>query len=96
MGALAGTVLDPYAKRLVAAADAAPAGPVGEELLEVVHDAGVHRVHQLFVPLDVAVLFMMTSKPGWVGAGAATGLALAAVAALVMGRAARSAPAVAG
>lgn len=84
MGAMAGTVLEPHAKRLVAAADAAPEGPVTAELRDVVHDSKVHRVHQLFLPLDMAVLFMMTNKPGWVGAGTAVGLAVAAAAALIL------------
>lgn len=84
IGAMAGTVLEPHAKRLVAAADAAPEGPVTAELRDIVHDSKVHRVHQLFLPLDMAVLFMMTNKPGWVGAGTAVGLAVAAAAALIL------------
>lgn len=71
-------VLDPAAGRLVEAAQVAPDGPVTAELETLRHDRRMATVESFLLPGDLAIVFLMTNKPGFVGA-----LATAAVAALV-------------
>jgi uncharacterized membrane protein len=60
-------VLDPMAKRLVAAADEAPDGPVPAELDRQRHDPRAAAVESMMLATDVAIVFLMTNKPGFTG-----------------------------
>jgi MFS family permease len=67
-GALATTVLDPWARRLVDAAEAAPDGPVTAELDRARRDPRATVAEPVLLGTDVAIVFLMTVKPGVVGA----------------------------
>jgi uncharacterized membrane protein len=56
-------VLDPTAKKLVAAADAAPDGPVPAQLDAQRHDRRTAIVESMMLATDVAILFLMINKP---------------------------------
>lgn len=78
-------VLDPALKRLVDAAAQAPDGPIGSELDALRHDRRLTATEAYLLPGDVAIVFLMITKPGVLGAAAT--LAVVAVAALVLLRA---------
>lgn len=61
-------VLDPAAARLIEAAEAAPDGPVPAELEAQRHDRRMATVEAFLLPGDVAIVFLMTNKPGFLGA----------------------------
>jgi hypothetical protein len=69
-------VLDPWAGRLVEAAEAAPDGPVGADLHAMRRDQRIETVEAFFLPLDATIVFLMTNKPGFTGALVAVGVAL--------------------
>lgn len=71
-------VLDPWASRLVAAAEAAPDGPVGADLDALRHDRRTETFEAFFLPVDLTIVFLMTNKPGFAGAVAAVGVAAVA------------------
>lgn len=68
-------VLDPTAKRLVAAAEDAEPGPVPPELDRVRHDRRTAVVESMMLSTDLAILFLMTNKPGLAGSLAVVGVA---------------------
>jgi hypothetical protein len=74
--------LEPAAKRLVAAADAAPDGPVGADLEALRHDRRTTVVESFLLPGDLTIVFLMTNKPGFTGAF--TAMAVAALAGAVL------------
>lgn len=83
-GAVAGAVLDPHTSRLVDTLMAAPAGPVTPEARAAVTDHTLRRATGVMSGTDLAIVFLMTNKPGWtvsivaavvgVGLGAAFGM----------------------
>lgn len=73
--------LEPAVKGLVEAAGQAPDGPVGPELDALRHDRRITGAEAYLLPGDLAIVFLMTAKPGAVGAGLTlVAVALAAVA----------------
>jgi uncharacterized membrane protein len=68
-------VLDPTSKRIVEAAEAAPDGPLPTELDRQRHDRRTAIVESMMLATDVAILFLMITKPVLV-----TSLAVVAVA----------------
>ena len=84
-GTLAMSVVDPHVKKLIAAADEASDGPPDGTLIGIVRDARVLGAMRVVVGIDLAILFLMVNKPGWIGslAVAAAGLALGASLAVV-------------
>ena len=85
-GALATSVVDPHAKKLLAATEGVSDGPLTRDLTDLVHDARVVAALRIVVGIDLAIVFLMVNKPGWAGsvavagAGLALGLSLAALA----------------
>jgi hypothetical protein len=69
-------VLDPWTARLVAAAEAAPDGPVGAELDAVRRERRPAAIEAFLLPGDLTIVFLMTNKPGFAGALAAVGIAV--------------------
>lgn len=95
-GGIAGGVLEPHLKKLLAAAETAPDGPVPAELRTMASDPRAENFESLMLGFDLAIVFMMTNKPGWVGALVATAVGLAVAGALIArrSRATATAPAV--
>lgn len=60
-------VLDPASKRLLAAAEAAPDGPVPAALDRQRHDRRTSTVEAMMLATDVAILFLMITKPALAG-----------------------------
>lgn len=77
-GALAGTVTDPATARIKAALDEAPDGPMTPELGRSLADAKLTYATWVMGGIDVAIVALMTNKPGYVGS-----VAVAAVAVMV-------------
>lgn len=75
--------LEPAGKRLVAAAEAAPDGPIGTDLDALRHDRRSHVVESYLLPGDLTIVFLMTTKPGASGALVAVGVAALAGTALL-------------
>ena len=77
-GGIAGGVLEPHLKKVLAAAEAAPDGPVPADLRATAADPRAENFESLMFGFDLAIIFMMTNKPGWTGAliAAAVGLAI--------------------
>lgn len=67
VGAVAGRVVDPSVADLVAAADEAPDGPVGPSLAAALHAPRIAVATTLMSAADVALVFLMTNKPGLAG-----------------------------
>lgn len=63
VGALSGSRVDPATTQLVAALDAAPAGPLTADLVDSLHSRGL-TLAAMFGGIDLAVVFLMTNKPG--------------------------------
>lgn len=84
-GVMALGIIDPAMKRLVAAAEAAPDGPVTAELAALRDQRRVAVAESFLLPGDLAIVFLMTNKPGFIGA--LTTLGVVAVAGLVLTRA---------
>jgi uncharacterized membrane protein len=74
-GAGAVGVLDPSAKRLVEASEAASDGPVGPELERLRNDRRTAVTESMMLGTDMAILFLMITKPALT-----TSLAVVAVA----------------
>ncbi len=87
LGAMAGGVLDPFLKNLVAAADAAPDGPVTDDLRAMIAAPKMHNFEAVLFGFDLAIVFMMTNKPGIGGALAATAVGLLVSGVLIARRA---------
>lgn len=81
VGAAAGTIVDPAVAAMAATLDEAPPGPVTPALLERIHDPRLTATLSLFAGADLALLFLMTNKPGVTGSllVAATGLVLGGI-----------------
>jgi len=96
-GGIASGVLDPAVGKIVAAADETPDGPVPDELRALTTDTRMHDFEAMLFGVDMAIVFMMTVKPGLVGSlvTVAAGLALGGVRVLLAHRK-HAAPAVAG
>lgn len=77
-GGIAGAVIDPRVKALAAATAEAPEGAVPTQLRALLGDRVMHIGERVLTSVDVAILFLMTNKPGYSGA-----LALAIVAVVV-------------
>ena len=80
-GAIAGGVLDKHLTRVLEEAQATPDGPVPAGLLADATSPRISNFESVMGGLDIAIIFMMTNKPGWVGAlvAAAAGQAIAGV-----------------
>lgn len=81
-GTLASTVVDPAVRRLAQRADDLPDGPVTPAVLAVLADPMLTRVTWLLAGADLAIVFLMTNKPGWTVSLVAAALGLTAGAAL--------------
>jgi hypothetical protein len=83
-GASAGGVVDPSVSRIKQMVDAAADGPVTAELRAALAGRRLTTFTWLMGGADLAIVFMMTNKPGWTGSlvAAAIGLALGAAFAL--------------
>jgi hypothetical protein len=66
-GAAAGGFIDPRVARLRAALDEAREGPVTSELTGALTDPGLRLAGAILTGADVAIVFLMTNKPGWTG-----------------------------
>ena len=95
-GGLAGGVLDKHVARMIAAAGDGD-GPVPAEAAELATSSRMHTAEAISLGNDLAIVFLMTNKPGWTGAllVAAAGLAVAGVLIARATRSHRPAPAVA-
>ena len=80
-GGIAGGVMDPELKKLEAAAAEAADGPVPADLRAMTAAPKLHNFEALLFGVDLAIVFLMTNKPGLVGAliAAAVGIAIGAV-----------------
>ena len=76
-GVLAVAVAEPVLKRVVALAETTPDGPVTPEIRAAVHDPRLAGAHNVLLAVDIAIVALMTLKPGL---GASVGLGLAAIA----------------
>jgi uncharacterized membrane protein len=76
------TVVDPTIRRLTEAAEAAPDGPVTADLDALRNDPRSTTVESFMLAGDVAIVFLMTNKPGFAGALVVTAAALVVGAAL--------------
>lgn len=74
-GVLAGAVMDPGAKAAKAAVDAAPAGPITAEASAAMDDPKLTITAWIMTGADLAIVALMTNKPGL-----ATSVAVGAVA----------------
>lgn len=81
-GVTATALIDPRVGRLRAALDDMPDGPVTSAMARSLVDPTLRRAGWLLVGADLAIVFLMTNKPGWTGSTvtAAIGLAAGAVA----------------
>ena len=80
-GGIAGGVLDPLISKGLAAIDAAPDGPVTEELRTLANPPKMHNFEALLFGVDLAIIFLMTNKPALLPslAVAASGFAIGAL-----------------
>lgn len=88
-GAIAGGILDKHWAKVVEAAEAAPDGPVPADLRAMVAEPKAMNFESILLGLDLSIVFMMTNKPGLVGALIATAVGQVIAGALIM-RAARA------
>jgi uncharacterized membrane protein len=70
-------VLDPAISRLVEAADAAPDGPVPADLEPYRNDQRSTTVESFMLAGDLAIVFLMTTKPGFLGSAIVVAVAAA-------------------
>lgn len=77
-GGIAGGVLDPHFAKALEKIDDTPAGPVPADLRAMVTEPRVANFESVMFGFDVAIVFMMTNKPGLTGSliAAAVGLAI--------------------
>jgi hypothetical protein len=80
LGAAAGAIIDPAVAGIQATLDAAPDGPVTPDLAATLANPRLTLVSWMMAGGDLAILFLMTNKPGWTGSVVAglAGLALGA------------------
>lgn len=76
-GAVAGRVIEPAIGRLHAVLETADHGPVTSEVERLRSAPAVVALEPIFLATDVAIVFMMTNKPGWTGSLTAVVVALA-------------------
>ena len=76
-GVLAAAVAEPVLKRVVALAETTPDGPVTPEMRAAVHDQKLAGAYNTLVAVDIAIVALMTMKPGL---AASVGLGVAAIA----------------
>lgn len=76
-GVLAVAVAEPVLKRVVALAETTPDGPVTPEIRAAVHDQKLAGAHNTLVAVDIAIVALMTLKPGL---AASVGIGVAAIA----------------
>ena len=96
-GGIAGGILNPHLTKLLEAAEAAPEGPVTPDLRAMAMEPKAAAFETLMLGMDIAILFMMTNKPGWIGSLIATAVGLLIAGAIIMrnARARTASPAVA-
>lgn len=75
-GGLTTALAEPALKRLIAAADDIPDGPVPPEVAVLTHDQKLHGAHTMLLTVDVAIVALMSTKPPL---GASISVAVAAV-----------------
>lgn len=81
-GVMALGVIDPATKRLVEAAAEAPDGPVTPELAALRDQRRVAVAESFLLPGDLAIVFLMTNKPGFLGSLVTLGVVVLVGAAL--------------
>lgn len=88
-GILAGGMLSKHLALMAEAAGDAPDGPVPPEAARLAASHRAHTIEGIAFGNDLAIVFLMTNKPGWTGAllVAAAGLAIAGA---IIARAART------
>jgi uncharacterized membrane protein len=96
-GVLAGGMLDKHLAKIMEATGDAESGPVPAEASGLATAPKIHTIEAVALGNDLAIVFLMTNKPGWSGAllVAAAGLAIAAGIVARHARSRRTAPAVA-
>lgn len=96
-GILAGGLLDKHIARTLEAAGDAEGGAVPAEAAALAESPRMQGIEAIALGNDLAIVFLMTNKPGWAAslAVAAAGLAVAAGMVARHARARRTAPAVA-
>ena len=95
-GGIAGGILDPHFAKVIEAAEKAPAGPVPADLRAMATEPKIANFESVMFGFDVAIVFMMTNKPGLVGSliAAGVGLAISGTLIALRSRAAQTATAV--
>lgn len=91
-GAIAGGVLDKHFAKVIEVAENTPEGPVPAELRALATDRKVWNFESLSFGFDIAILFMMTNKPGWVGSLTATAVGLLIAGAIIARKSRSHAP----
>lgn len=80
-GALAGAVMDKGIERMIGIAEGFPEGPMSPDLGRRLTQPAMALTGPVMIGVDVAILFLMTNKPGLAGsmivAGVAVGVGLA-------------------
>ena len=96
-GILAGGLLNKHLATMLEATGDAADGPVPAEAAQLAASQRAHALEAISFGNDLAIVFLMTNKPGWTGAllVAAAGLAIAGVMIARAARSHRPAPAVA-
>lgn len=64
-GGIAGGYLDKHVKRIGAALHEAGPGPVPGEVRALLHAPGPYLMERLLTAIDVAIVFLMVTKPGY-------------------------------
>ena len=96
-GILAGGMLSKHLEAMAEAAGDAPDGPVPQEAARLAASPRAHAIEGIAFGNDLAIVFLMTNKPGWTAAllVAAVGVAIGAAMIARAGRSHRATPAVA-
>lgn len=64
VGAMSGSQVDPAITQLVATLDDAPPGPLGADAVAQAHGRGLATIPAVFGGIDLAIVFLMSNKPG--------------------------------
>lgn len=93
-GASATVSIEPRVARLRAAIEDLPEGPITPDQAHRLVDPSLRRIGSILVGADLAIVFLMTNKPGLTGSMmvGATGLVLGAVVGVKVARRAGAAP----
>lgn len=93
-GVMSNTILDPHSKRLLAAAEDAPVGPLSDDLERLIRAPRPLFVERVMIGTGLAIVFLMTNKPGWAASltVAAVGISLGVSFALAARRGRRPVP----